>query len=199
MLLAFSLVVIPIQFTLQSMVNLLTVPRQIYEIATNERLRANHALEHATINAIEEQYGPQRLAGLAREDGFLIRGAADPEQVEYFARQGLARLRRGEAQLAIHDRCGSSIASANVLSAIIFLLLLFHTGYFTLWNVILAMLIANLTGPMLGRLVQRFLTTSVRVHNLEIVGVEYQYHRMDFFGLALQRQPTDFFVRTRFV
>jgi hypothetical protein len=199
MLLIFSLVVIPFQFTFQSLVNIVTVPRQIYEIATNERLRANHALEHATINTIEEQYGPQRLAGLAREDGFLIRGAADPALVERYARLGLERLQRGESYLAIHERCGTSIASANVISSVVFLALLFQTGLFTLWNVILAMLIANLTGPLLGRLVQKFLTTSAQVDNVEIVGVEYEYQRKDFFGVMYERQPTDFFIRTRFV
>ena len=199
MLLIFSLVLIPFQFTFQSLVNIMTVPRQIYEIATNERLRSNHALEHATINAIEERFGPQRLAGMAREDGFLIRGAGDPSLVEAYARQGLERLRQGEANLAIHDRCGTSIASANVISSIVFLALLFQTGLFTLWNVILAMLIANLTGPLLGRLVQKLLTTSPHVENVEIMGVEYEYQRMDFFGVTYLRQPTDSFVRTRFM
>ncbi len=199
MIFIFSLVVIPFQFTFRSLIHILTVPRQIYEIATNQRLRTNHALEHATINSIEERYGPQRLSGLAREDGFLIRGAADPALVESYARLGLERLRRGETRLAIHERCGTSIASANVISAIVFLALLLQTGMFTIWNVIFAMLIANLTGPILGRLVQRFLTTSVQVDHVEIVGVEYEYQQKDFFGVMFMRQPTDFFVRTRFI
>ncbi len=198
LLVIFSMVLIPVQFTFRSMINIVTVPRQIYEIATNTKLRTNHALEHATINTIEERFGPQNLAGLAREDGFLIRGAADPELVEAFARLGLERLRRGESSLAIHERCGTSIASANVISSIVFLILLFQTGFVTLWSVLVAMLIANLTGPLLGRWVQRFLTTSAQVDNVEIVGVEYQYQQMNFFGVAHVRKPTDFFVRTRF-
>ncbi len=197
LILAFNLLILPIQFTFQSMINLFTVPRQIYEIATNERLRCNHALEHATINVIEEYYGPQRLAGLARDDGFLIRGASDPGLVEKFARVGLERLKRGESHLAIHDRCGTSIASANLLSAVVFLLLLFQTGYFTFLNVLLAMMIANLTGPVIGRLVQQMFTTSVQVKNIEVVDVEYEYQSMEFFGVPYMRKPSDFFVRTR--
>ncbi len=194
-----NLLIIPFQFTIRSFLNLITVPRQIYAIATNERLRANHALEHATINSIEDDYGPQRLAGLAKEDGFLIQGARDSELVEKYARIGLQRLKRGESHLAIHDRCGTSMATANVISSVVFLLLLFQTGHFTIINVILAILAANMIGPVLGRWVQRFLTTSIQVQGIEIVGVEYEYERLDFFGVAYYRQPTDFFVRTRVI
>jgi len=195
--LIFNLLLIPFQFTAVSLVNLVTIPRQIYEIAVNPRLRVNHALEHATINVLEEHYGPLNLAGLAREDGFLIRGAADPAAIEEAARLGLARLQRGETGLVVHNRCGTSIAAANFLSSVFFLILLLQTGRFTLLNILFAMLLANLTGPVFGRLVQKYLTTSGRVEGMEIVGVEYGYEPLDFFGLRVYRQPTDFFVRTR--
>ena len=74
----FNLLLLPFGFTLRSLFSLLTIPGQIWQIATNRRLRANHALEHATINVIEEYYGPQQLAGFAREDGFLSRDRPSP-------------------------------------------------------------------------------------------------------------------------
>lgn len=193
----FNLLLLPFQFTAVSLINLVTIPRQIYEIAVNPRLRANHALEHATINVLEERYGPLNLTGLARNDGFLVRGAADPAAIEGAARLGLARLQQGETGLAVHNRCGTSIAAANFLSSVFFLVLLFQTGRFTVLNILFAMLLANLTGPVFGRLVQKYLTTSVRVEDMAIAGVEYGYEPLDFFGMKLHRRPMDFFVRTQ--
>lgn len=192
-----NLLLLPLQFTAFTLANMITIPRQIYEIAVNPRLRANHALEHATINVLEEHYGPLGLAGLARDDGFLIRGPADPAAIEEAARVGLARLQRGETGLAVHDRCGTSIAAANFLASVLFLVLLLQTGRFTVLNILIAMLFANLTGPVLGRLVQKFFTTSVRVGEMVIDRVEYGSEPLAFFGMRIYRRPTDFFVRTR--
>lgn len=194
----FNLLLLPFGFTLRSLFSLLTIPGQIWQIATNRRLRANHALEHATINVIEEYYGPQQLAGFAREDGFFIKGPAQPHIIEEAARLGLRRLQQGEKDLAIHRRCGTSIAAANFLASLVFLLLLFITRHFTLINVLLAMVAANLLGPLFGDWLQARFTTLADVDNVDIVGVEYRVPDFGFFPLNLGFVPTEFFVRTRF-
>lgn len=192
-----NLLLLPFGFTLRSLWNFFTVPGELLRIALNPNLRKNHALEHATINVLEERYGPQRLAGNAAEDGFWIHGAADPRLIEDAARIGHRRLLAGERRLAVHKRCGTTIAAANFVSSAVFLLLLLTTGHFTLWNVILALGLANLAGPLLGDFLQVHVTTSPEVGDRVIVGVEYNVERPAFVSWSWQVLPTEFFVRTK--
>jgi hypothetical protein len=74
--------------------------------------------------------------------------------------------------LAIHDRCGTSIAAANLVTSVVFLVLLLGLDRFTLLNVVLAMVLVNLAGPVFGRLFQRFLTTNPRVKDVFVVSFE---------------------------
>lgn len=179
-----------------SLYTILTVPLEIWRIATNKRLRKNHALEHATINVIEERFGATNLAGLARVDGFYIKGFVDPILLEEAARVALFRLKNGEKELAVHKRCGTTMAMVNFLSAVTFLTLLFFTGYLTVLNVIIALLVSYILGPILGPWVQRKLTTLADVRDMEIIGVEYGGSGIRMWGLPFFYIPTDFFVRT---
>lgn len=171
-LLAGSLFLLPMWLAAWSLAEALRLPGQFLAIAYNRRLRRNHALEHATINVLEERMGPQRLAGLAREDGFWLKGYGDPAVIREAAEEGLARLKRGDASLAVHDRCGTSRAAANLVTTLVLFVLLLGFGRFSLVNVLLAVVAANLGGPLLGRLFQRFVTTSVDVQDVFIVGFE---------------------------
>ncbi len=168
-----NLVLVPLILAAGSLAGALGAPGQFLRIASRPRLRRNHALEHATLNVLEERYGPQTLNGFSREDGFVLRGVGDPEAVRLAAEEGLARLKGGERRLAIHRRCGTSIAAANFVTSLALLILLFGFGRFNLVNVVLVMLLANLAGPVLGRAAQRFLTTSTDVSGLFITGVEW--------------------------
>lgn len=196
--LVISLILLPFHFTFYSLINIITVPVQLIKIAFNKGLRANHALEHATINVLEEKFGYRGLAGLANEDGFIIQGAVDPRHLEMAAQEGLHRLQRGEHRMAIHDRCGTSILAANFISAVIFLILLWQTGMFNLVNVLLAVILAQFIGPAAGKLFQKFITTSPQVQNIGIVGVEYKTRvALGILGLPVSLKPTEFFIRTR--
>ena len=187
---------LPFGFTLYSLYTILTVPVEIWRIATNKKLRKNHALEHATINVIEEKFGPSNLAGLARKEGFYIKGLVDPVLLEEAARVALFRLRNGEKRLAVHKRCGTTIAIINFVGAVSFLALLFLTGYFTILNVIIALLVSYLIGPLLSPWVQLRFTTLPEVDDMEIVGVEYKGPDLRTWGLPFFYIPTDLFVRT---
>lgn len=194
----FNLLLIPFGFTVRSMVNLLTVPGQLVRVALNPNLRKNHALEHATINVIEERFGPRRLSGYAAEDGFYILGTIDPSILEAAARTGHGRLLAGERELVVHRRCGTTIAAANFVSSAAFLALLWATQHFTFLNVIVALAIANLAGPLLGTVLQQYVTTSWDVRDREIAGIEYNWERPTlFFGGWGNMQPQQFFVRIR--
>jgi len=187
---------LPFGFTIYSLYTILTVPVEIWRIATDKRLRKNHALEHATINVIEERFGPTNLAGLARKDGFYIKGFVDPILLEEAARVALFRMKRGEKSLAVHKRCGTTMAMVNFIAAVTFLLLLFLTGYLTVLNVLLALLVSYALGPLLSPWIQMKLTTSAKVDDMEILGVEYGGGGFRAWGLPFLYIPTDFFVRT---
>ncbi len=193
----FLLVFIPLGFAFQSIILLLIAPWQFIGILFNKRLRQNHALEHATVNVIEQRYGVRNLAGLAYKEGFTIKGGVfPPEVVLSAAKEGLYRLRSGESELAIHPRCGTTLVVINLLSAVLFILLLFITDALSLINVIVAILLAHLMGPLFGRLVQKYITTSSDVSDVEIVGIEvrgFTYKAGMFFTKFL---PEEYFVRT---
>lgn len=187
---------IPYKFTFDSIITLFTAPRQIIKIAVNPALKRNHALEHATINIIEKYYGKQQLEGEAKEEGFYINGAINPALLQEAAEEGLRRLKSGEKDLVVHKRCGTSLAVANLLSAIIFLFLLFQTGHFTIMYVLVAILFSNLLGPVVGEYVQKFFTTSAEVEGMVIQGV---YHRDDSYELLsfnFANQSQRLFVKT---
>jgi hypothetical protein len=167
-----SILFLPFQFAIYSVFNIFTIPYQLFKIAFNPRLRANHALEHATINVMEEYYGCLNLSGMGEENGFVIQGAVDPNHLISAAREGLSRLKNGEKNLAIHRRCGTSMLAANLVSSILIIYFLWSIGYFGIFYILLALLIAQFFGPPLGMLLQMFVTTSTRVDNYEIAGIE---------------------------
>ncbi|MDI3546569.1 MAG: hypothetical protein PWR10_221 [Halanaerobiales bacterium] len=167
------IVLLPFKFTFDSIFHLITVPSQIYRIATNPVLRKNHGLEHATVNILEREYGYRNLAGYAEESGFYIIGATNIWAVEEAARKGLALMRKGYGDLAVHKRCGTSMTVANFVSAVIFLLLLLYTGHFSIFNMIIAIVAANLMGPLLGQVIQRRFTTTADVDEMEIVSARF--------------------------
>jgi cell shape-determining protein MreC len=51
-----SLLFLPFRFAIYSLLNIFTIPVLLVKIVINPKLRANHALEHATINVMEENF-----------------------------------------------------------------------------------------------------------------------------------------------
>jgi hypothetical protein len=136
-------------------------------------VRRNHALEHATIAVLLGKVGPNtRLVGRASGDGFYIYGKVPTEKIRESAVEALARLRSGESQLAVSPLCGTNLAVAGILAGLASLLAL---GNRSRWerapNVLVAAVVAVVGAQPLGRVVQRYVTTSADVQGLEIVGV----------------------------
>lgn len=189
---ALLILFLPFKFTVDSLFHIFTIPSQIYKIATNPVLRKNHALEHATVNVLERKFGFKNLAGYAEDNGFYIIGADNIFLVEQAAREGLALMKSGKRELAIHDKCGTSISMVNFLSAVLFLILIFATGHFSIVNILLAILVANLVGPLLGKYVQRYFTTSTDVAEIEIVSSFYVTGNM-------WNSPVKIFIKTSWI
>lgn len=171
---AFIAIIMTVGLTLGSLVTLVRAPGQLLSLLHNQTLRRNHALEHATVNVIEERFGLSRLSGLAQPGGFIIQGGAPPELVADAAQEALKRLRAGERQLAIHRRCGTTLLAAQLVMAIAFLAVLVLTREFSFLPFVVGILAAVILARGVSPLLQRFVTTSAQVDSMTITGVEIQ-------------------------
>ena len=194
-----ALILLPFHFTIYSIINIITVPFQLIKIVFNQKLRSNHALEHATINVLESKYGYFKLAGFAREDGFVVQGNIDPAHLQEASIIGLRQLQGGNHNLAIHKNCGTSMLSANFMAAVAFLALLIITGTFNLLNILLAIIIAHFVGPRTGRFLKKYITTSTKVYYVVITGIKYKNPQaMGLFSFPMRgfQGPREFLVKT---
>lgn len=82
------------------------------------RLRRNHALEHATIHLLSRRHPGLLLIGRSDRGGFTLYGRVETEALRATAEEALERLRRGEALLAVHPQCGTSLVTAGALAAL---------------------------------------------------------------------------------
>lgn len=191
-------VLLPVGFGVHSVVSLLTLPIQILAVARDERRRRNHALEHATVNVLEQRYGSRvQFGGLAERDGFLIAGAAaHPEIILAAAREGLDRLKAGEWRLALHPRCGTTLVSGQLLAAITFVLLVLLTGQLSILWVFAALAVAWWLARPVSMFLQRYVTTSVKVRGMHIDDITWE-HPSSMLALVLSGgRPTRFKIHT---
>jgi len=194
---AITLIFIPYGFTMYSLITIFTVPQQILNIAKNKDIRRNHALEHATSNILEKYAGRiLPISGIAQKNGFIISGLRSPDMILEAAQEGLRLLKKGECDLAIHRKCGTSIAIANFTAASIFLLILILTGYFSILSIIFSLLLANMLSQYLGTLIQKHFTTSCKVENMNIVDIEPHFRNETPQSLLINHMPDGYFVRT---
>ena len=136
-------------------------------------IRQNHALEHATIAVLTGKLGASaRLGGRATLSGFHIYGDAPTEAVTQAAEEGLARLKRGEHDLAVSPLCGTNLAAGGVLAGLASMIAMKgKNGMRHLPRVLSAALIAVVLAQPLGSLVQKHLTTSTDLATLNIAEV----------------------------
>ena len=167
----FLVMLVVFGFTLRALSSVLLVPHQAAALLTNESVRRNEALKHATMNVIEERYGPSGLNGVSLDKGFTLDGIAPPDIILFAAQEGLRRLRAGERRLAIHRRSVAAIVTASVLGALVFFGILLGIDRLNLLNVVLAVMVANALAPFGGMLLQRLLPRYTDVSDLHIIGL----------------------------
>lgn len=138
-----------------------------------EAIRRNHALEHGTVSIMLPRLGPApRLAGRAVSDGFYIYGNVPSDTLEASAHEALARLKQGEAGLAVTPLCGTNIAVAGMLAGLAAVLAMGRKPRVErLPSVFTASMFAVVAAQPLGRLVQKYVTTSPAVQTVEITHV----------------------------
>lgn len=176
------LFLLPYVLIFNSFYNVITIPGQIIKIAMDKRVRKNHSLEHATVNVLEERYGRNlRIGGLAYSDGFSISGLdlPSPPEVLDAAKEGYFRMVRGEHHLAIHPRCGTSMAAASFLFSLVFIIIMIFYRDISFVKVIIAFLLANLMAKPFGAILQKYFTTHPNVEDISILDI---YVKPDSFG-----------------
>ncbi len=133
-------------------------------------VRRNHALEHATIAVLMARAGRGlTLMGRAAADGFYLLGNVGEEEVLAGAREALARLRRGEVDLAVSPLCGTNMVMAGVLAGMVaFAVLRGGARWGRLPGVMVACTAAVALAQPLGRWAQRRITTSVDMAGMEV-------------------------------
>ncbi len=136
-------------------------------------IRKNHALEHATVSLLLSKLKPgSRLMGRATTNGFYIYGDVPDEEVLEAAEEALGRLKQGEHNLAVSPFCGTNLAVAAILAGLASMSAMRGSKETNrLPNVLLAALTAVVAAQPLGRLTQKYLTTSADVDDIDIAAV----------------------------
>jgi hypothetical protein len=139
-------------------------------------LRQNHALEHATIALLVKRLGMgTRLIGQATPGGFVIYGDIPTQAVEEAVSEGLSRLQRGEAELAVSSMCGTNLVVAGLLAGISVLAVVGSKNRLRrLPHAVLAAVSAVVAAQPLGRLAQRHITTSADLSRVRMARVTHR-------------------------
>jgi len=156
------------------------------------RIRNNHALEHATLHVLQEKGFRGGLGGISDAGGFWIYGEVATESIAAAAHEGLERLAKGEAGLAIHPNCGTNLAVGGLAAGgLAWLSLMGTKGRIArrirrLPVAVLMGLVGYQLAKPLGPKLQEQITTNADVSGLEIVDVI----RHDVMGHTVHRVST---------
>ncbi len=152
-----------------------------------EAIRQNHALEHGTMTILMKKLGKEvRMMGRSSPTGFYIYGDIPTDIVKEAAEEALRRLKAGEEELAISPFCGTNAVVTGILATFASLIAL--SGKNKLLKIPRAILAAILVGIFshpIGRLVQKYLTTTNDLSDVKIERVEkrgegdFIYHKIE--------------------
>lgn len=142
------------------------------------RIRRNHALEHATIHTLSGRYPNKSFIGRSDPKGFFLYGDISRDEVRTAADEALARLRRGDAHLAIHPNCGTNLVTSGLLAGSASFFALIGIGNKN-WRqrlerlpmAITLTMISLIIAQPLGKAVQKHITTDGDPGQLEIIDV----------------------------
>jgi hypothetical protein len=142
------------------------------------KIRRNHGLEHATIHILSRRNNNLSLVGRSDWNGFTLYGPVDTSEVQHAATEALQRLRRGEANLAVHPRCGTVLATTGLLTALAAFVAINLDGsprHRFRWSSIPAAVLAATGAAILaqpvGLILQKRFTTIGQPGNLEIKSI----------------------------
>ena len=150
-----------------------------------DRIRRNHAVEHATIAILATRGHRPPMGGYSTPGGFWVYGNIPSDDVAEAAGDALERLRAGESRLAVSPYCGTNLA-VGIVGAL--LLVGFVRKRVTSRAARVPLVAAAVLGAILvkrplGMAAQRELTTLSEVGDAEVVGIR----RMSFGRHVLHR------------
>ncbi|TMC23234.1 MAG: hypothetical protein E6J34_03595 [Chloroflexi bacterium] len=132
-------------------------------------VKQNHALEHATIVLLSRKYPGVRFSGISFAAGFFVFGEVSTEAILPAAEEALMLLRTTQPELAVHERCGTNLAVAGMLTGLSAMAVAkLRRPYSTVNNVVLASTAALVLARPLGLTVQRFVTTQTPNESMSI-------------------------------
>ncbi len=149
----------------------------ILNLTPISRIRRNHGLEHATLHILSERYPRTSLAGHSDTGGFWILGEISQDDLQNAVHTALARLKNGEAELAVHPNCGTNFVTSGTFAGIAASMAMFGAGKRMrdkLERVPLAASLATLAliaAQPLGLYLQEKFTTSGIPGDLEIIEI----------------------------
>lgn len=136
-------------------------------------VKQNHALEHATIVLLSRKFPEVRFSGISFAAGFFVFGDVPTEAILPAAQEALGLLRTTQPELAVHERCGTNLAVAGMLTGLSAMAVAkLRRPYSTANNVILASTAALVLARPLGMTVQRHITTQTPNASMRILGVK---------------------------
>lgn len=155
------------------------IEQVVQQVTIGGAVRENHALEHATIVVLSKRHPEVRLSGVSFAAGFFVFGDVPTEDVRAAADEALKRLRGGEPELAIHERCGTNLAVAGMLTGLSAMTVArMRKPFNTFNNVVLASTAALVLARPLGLLVQQYLTTRTPSATMRVASIR----RLSLFG-----------------
>ena len=142
-----------------------------------DRLRRNHALEHATLHLLSRTHPQALLIGRSDRKGFYLYGEVPIEAVGQAVFGAAQRLRAGESRLAIHPNCGTNLITAATLTTLATVLAIGSARnprqrFDRLPLAVLASLAALLLARPAGQMAQRHLTTQAQLGGLQVLSIE---------------------------
>jgi hypothetical protein len=139
--------------------------------------RRNHALEHATLHVLARTHKIP-MAGHSNPTGFFLLGDLQLEEIANATIEALTRLKAGESGLAVHEGCGTNMATTALLSGT-FAWAPLRGANTTRWRLLLiplAVVFAAfgywLSKP-LGPWLQKYITTEADLGNMQITDIRF--------------------------
>jgi len=139
--------------------------------------RRNHALEHATLHVLARTHKIS-MAGHSNPTGFFLLGDLQLEDIAAASTEALTRLKAGESGLAVHEGCGTNLATTAALSAT-FAWAPLRGAKSTRWRLFLIPLALafavfgyGLSKP-LGPWLQKYITTEANMGNMQITDIRF--------------------------
>ena len=155
------------------------IEQVIQQVTLGSAVRQNHALEHATIVMLSKRHPEVRLSGVSFAAGFFVFGDVPTDDVRAAADIALDLLRGTKPELAIHERCGTNMAVAGMLTGLSAMTVARMRKPFNSFNnVVLASTAALVLARPLGLMVQKYVTTRTPSQTMRVSRIR----RMMFLG-----------------